>query len=116
MSAPRECASWGARNGEAVFTEEARAAATLHGLRRRGVAVPSKGCPRNRSFVAPPIGPRCGCVGRRYSSTWPISGCRRHELGDRSCPAGDDRSQSLRAVLGRTNHDYEVSRRARSGG
>jgi hypothetical protein len=43
MSAPRECASWGARNGEAVFTEEARAAATLHGLRRRDVAVPSRG-------------------------------------------------------------------------
>jgi hypothetical protein len=105
MSAPRECASWGARNGEAVFHRRSsggRNSAWAAPKRRRG---PLKGCPRNRSYVALPIGPRDGCVGCRCSSTWSISWCRQRELGDRSCPAGDDRSQSLRAALGPTNHD-----------
>jgi hypothetical protein len=116
MSAPHECASCSAGNGEAVFLPQRRGQPRLYTDCAEEASRAPQGGPRSRSYVALPIGPPCGCVGRRYSSIWSISGCRRHELGDRSCPAGDDRSQSLRAVLGRTNHDYEVSRQARSGG
>jgi hypothetical protein len=117
MSAPSECASCtpGTARPSSVRGGAASRGYAPTTRRRTGIASPLKGGRRNRSYVARPISPRYGSVGRRYDSTWSISRCRRHEPADRSRPAGDDRSQSLRTVLGRANHDYDVSRQARPG-
>jgi hypothetical protein len=73
MSAPHECASCSAGNGEAVFLPQRRRQPRLYtDCAEVASRAPHRGL-RSRSHVALPIGPSCGCVGRRYSLIWSIS-------------------------------------------